>query len=171
MKTKKIVITLLLLYGFVNGQYIIKQSAFSNGAAIHSGSEYTLKGLAGQHLTGKSANDIFIVSSGFVPFMSLLVTALNDPFSDLPGSFELFQNYPNPFNPATTIKYALPEASRVQIDLYNVLGQNVASLENSQKAAGFHMVHFNANQLPSGMYFYTIRAGSFKKVMRMMLVK
>lgn len=89
----------------------------------------------------------------------------------LPSDFNVEQNYPNPFNPETTIGYSLPEAGKVTIDIYNVLGQKVLTLLDGQQTAGVHSVHFEGGDLPSGIYFYKIQAGSHSKVMKMMLVK
>jgi len=74
-----------------------------------------------------------------------------------PVEFELLQNYPNPFNPATTIRYALPGSSHVTLTVFNTLGQQVAELVNGDVGAGYHDVQFNAANLASGVYFYTIR--------------
>lgn len=89
----------------------------------------------------------------------------------VPESFEVSQNYPNPFNPVTTIKYTLPQSTHIKIDVYNVLGQHLATLLNGFKQAGFYEMHFNATKYPSGIYFYSIQAGSYHKIMKMMLVK
>ena len=94
-----------------------------------------------------------------------------EPLAEIPGEFELFQNYPNPFNPATNIRYGIPQVSFVNIEVYNSLGQKVAELVNEQKAAGEYEVAFDASQLPGGVYFYQIHAGSYQKVMKMMLMK
>ncbi|MDZ4722892.1 MAG: T9SS type A sorting domain-containing protein [candidate division Zixibacteria bacterium] len=94
----------------------------------------------------------------------------------LPGSYSLSQNYPNPFNPTTTIEFALPEASQVQIEVFNLLGESVRELVNKQFGAGVHHIEFdsrnNASQsLASGMYFYRIIAGSFSSSKKMILLK
>ncbi len=94
---------------------------------------------------------------------------------DLPGTtpvaYALEQNYPNPFNPATTIQYLLPSAGLTTIRVYNLIGQEIATLFNGQQAAGRHTVRFNASSLPSGVYFYRVESGSFRAVKKMMLVK
>ncbi len=92
-------------------------------------------------------------------------------FEDLPERFDLHANYPNPFNPATTIRYDLPEASEVSLAVYNILGQKVAELVNGRREAGRHAVSFDASHLASGMYVYVLKAGSFSKVQKMMLLK
>ena len=89
----------------------------------------------------------------------------------LPTDFNLSQNYPNPFNPATTIKYSLPNDSYVRISIFNILGQEVATLVNTTKSAGFHSVTFNANNLASGIYIYRMQAGDFVQTKKLMLMK
>ncbi len=91
----------------------------------------------------------------------------------IPDHFALEQNYPNPFNPSTTISYALPTNSFVQLTVYNILGQEVESLVNEEKDAGMHSVRFDASQLPSGIYFYKLAAngGEFVNVKRMVIMK
>ncbi|HXX65104.1 MAG TPA: T9SS type A sorting domain-containing protein [Bacteroidota bacterium] len=88
-----------------------------------------------------------------------------------PESFSLAQNYPNPFNPSTTIQYALSKAQNVQLKVYNLLGQEVATLVDGRMAAGFHSVQFNAARLASGVYIYKIVAGDFVSAKKMILLK
>jgi len=79
-----------------------------------------------------------------------------------PEQFELSQNYPNPFNPSTTIKFAIPENANVKLRVYNLLGEEIATLFNGDMSAGYHSVDWNASrngrQLSSGVYFYSIDA-------------
>jgi hypothetical protein len=89
----------------------------------------------------------------------------------LPFDFELKQNYPNPFNPTTIISFALPSASEVTLNVYNVLGQEVRTLVNGPLEAGYHEVTFDGTGLSSGMYFYRINADSFTETKKMMMVK
>jgi len=85
--------------------------------------------------------------------------------------YTLGQNYPNPFNPSTTIKYSVPELSKVKITLYNLLGEEVATLVNEEKTAGKYSVQFNAASLTSGVYFYRLQAGNFFETKKMILLK
>ena len=90
---------------------------------------------------------------------------------ELPTEFALDQNYPNPFNPTTKLAFDLPEASEVQLAVFDVMGRKVDVLVNASLAAGRHTVTWQASNLPSGVYFYRITAGSFVQVRQMTLLK
>jgi photosystem II stability/assembly factor-like uncharacterized protein len=100
------------------------------------------------------------------------VTSVEDNMNDeLPSEFKLAQNYPNPFNPSTKISYSIPNKSQVSLKVFDVLGNEVAELVNSAKPAGSYEVSLNAENLSSGIYFYTLSAGSVKETKKMMLVR
>ncbi len=88
-----------------------------------------------------------------------------------PAAFALNQNYPNPFNPTTVIKYSIAEESFVTLKVYNTLGKEVASLVNENMSGGSHNVEFNAANLASGIYMYTIQAGNNLLTKKMLLMK
>lgn len=85
--------------------------------------------------------------------------------------FVLSQNYPNPFNPTTTIQYSIPNSSNVKLIVYNALGETVKVLVNDYKDAGNYKINFNAESLPSGIYYYKIESGGFNSVKKMILLK
>ncbi len=85
--------------------------------------------------------------------------------------FTLSQNYPNPFNPSTTIKFSVPESNLTSLKIYNILGQQVATLINEELSTGSYEIKFNASNLSSGVYFYTITSGDFSASRKMMLLK
>ncbi|MBT8391613.1 MAG: T9SS type A sorting domain-containing protein, partial [Ignavibacteriaceae bacterium] len=87
------------------------------------------------------------------------------------NKYLLEQNYPNPFNPSTIISYQIPEDSFVSLTVFDVLGNEVASLVNENKQSGSYEVMFNASTLPSGVYFYTLAAGEFVGTKKMLLIK
>jgi len=88
-----------------------------------------------------------------------------------PTKFSLEQNYPNPFNPTTTIKYSIGSQQLAVLKVYDVLGREVATLVNEIRQPGNYEVEFNASKLSSGIYFYTLRAGDFKQVRKMIIMK
>ncbi|MBK8984094.1 MAG: T9SS type A sorting domain-containing protein [Ignavibacteria bacterium] len=82
----------------------------------------------------------------------------NDVEVGIPEQYSLSQNYPNPFNPVTKIDYALSSDGRVNLTLYDISGRVVSNIINEFKTAGYYTVNVNASDLPSGIYFYIIRA-------------
>ena len=86
-------------------------------------------------------------------------------------NYYLAQNYPNPFNPSTKINYGLEKAGEVEITVYNILGNKIATLVNGMKSAGNHSVSFNASNLSSGIYFYKIVTNGFVQTRKMILEK
>jgi hypothetical protein len=111
-------------------------------------------------LTGMSIADSRLIAlpvvtkNGKVTIASVTATEK----TELPKDYSISQNYPNPFNPTTVIDYYLPKESRVELAIYNVIGQKIAVLVNGITPAGMHKVQWNAKELSSGIYFYTIRA-------------
>ena len=93
----------------------------------------------------------------------------------LPYNFTLSQNYPNPFNPTTRIKYSVLQTSQVQLKVYDVLGNEVETLVNGEKPVGTYEITWDAasgsRRMPSGVYFYTLSAGKFTAVKKMILLK
>jgi plastocyanin len=89
----------------------------------------------------------------------------------IPQSCSLSQNYPNPFNPSTTIKYELSTQSYVSLKVFDVLGREVATLMNGEQSAGYKSVVWNAANVPSGVYFYRLTAGTFTEVKKVVINK
>ena len=99
------------------------------------------------------------------------IVDIDESFGNLPKGISLSQNYPNPFNISTMINYELRSQSQVTIDIYDILGRKVATLENAVELAGYHQVLWNAEDLSSGVYFYKLQAGNFTETRKMMLIK
>ena len=94
-----------------------------------------------------------------------------DNTKEFPKDFSLSQNYPNPFNPVTIINYSVPERTHVLIKVYDTLGSEVAILVNKEKNAGSYSINFNASNISSGVYFYSIKACDFFANKKMILLK
>ena len=99
------------------------------------------------------------------------INVTTDSPDGLPLAFTLEPNYPNPFNTTTTIRYALPRAEEVRLEVYDLLGRQVAILQNQTQPAGWHEASFNASRLSSGVYIYRLSAGDFTETKTMMVVR
>ena len=103
---------------------------------------------------------------------------INDVFVDvdeerelLPLDFSLQQNYPNPFNPVTTIRYSIPKSAQVSLKVYDVIGNEIKTLVDQEQNPGNYSIHFIANNLASGVYFYRIQANDFIATKKFVLLK
>ncbi len=123
-----------------------------------------------QNIFAKSSNPNFAYD--WMPVEPIITGLKTDnSLNQIPKSYQLYQNYPNPFNPSTTIRFDLPKESQVTLDIYNILGQRVASLIDQQMKAGVHEYHFDASRLSSGVYFYRITAANFTSTKKLLLLK
>ncbi len=102
---------------------------------------------------------------------SSVVTKVEKDVNTIPKEFSLHQNYPNPFNPTTNISFELPFPSKVKVNVYNQLGQLIATIADREYSAGTHQLYFNAGNLASGIYYYRIKAGSYIQTKKMILIK
>lgn len=88
-----------------------------------------------------------------------------------PTNYSLEQNFPNPFNPVTQIKFSLPSSQKVIIKIYDILGREIETLINEERAAGNYQIEFNAKSLSSGVYYYRLESGSYSKTLKMIYLK
>ncbi len=103
---------------------------------------------------------------------SEMTVGINDEAeAQTPNEYALAQNYPNPFNPSTTINFSIPQSGMVSLKIYNILGEEVATLINKEMNAGLQSVNFDAGNLSSGLYLYRLQASNFISVRKMLLVK
>ena len=123
-----------------------------------------------QYLGGNGRGDVSIILTN-VPL------PVEEAASSLPTKVELAQNYPNPFNPSTKIKFIIPPVETYRRDIfttlkvYDVLGNEIATLVNEEKPAGHYSVSFEAFNIPSGIYLLNLQAGSFIETKKMILMK
>jgi len=132
-------------------------------------SDWTFYGLAVKDSNLWSLRDAF--GNAYRRPLTDLVTGFQTDITILPDQNVLSQNYPNPFNPVTMINYQLPITNYVDLSIYNMLGQKVATLVSEKQPAGTYRVHWNATGYSSGIYYYTLNAGEFRDVKKMILIK
>jgi len=124
--------------------------------SYHSGDEFLI--VSGKPYT---SNDVYTFNSS--------VTFIEDNVNNI--SYQLYQNYPNPFNPTTTIRFSIPERTNVLLEVFNILGQKVTTLVNTELDKGNYQREFNASKFASGVYIYRIQAGNFITSKKLLLLK
>ncbi len=138
----------------------------SNGLLVFPNTGHTLDNDAAKQY------DAYVASAAWL--LTLLKPStvdVEEGASALPTEYMLQQNYPNPFNPSTTIRYELPAKSKVTLTVFNMLGQQLATLVNREETAGRYAVAFDAARFASGMYFYQLRTDSYVQTKKMLLLK
>jgi len=170
----------LLLHGTGDNNVPYLQSVFLNDSLIAHGKMTEIILFSGlQHgfdINWPTANAFtvagLVAKDSVLSFFNRIVTGIQqtDEISP-PDGFVLSQNYPNPFNPSTTIRFQVPNSSFVNLKVYDILGNEVATLVNEEKQARGYEVNFNASKLSSGIYFYRIKAGSFVETKKMILLR
>jgi hypothetical protein len=141
------------------------------------------------HLTGSSIGDSLLIGIPISGIITDIDGELRNPISPykgadevdspvlitettrIPSNYTLSQNYPNPFNPTTSLQYAIGSRQFVSLKVYDVLGNEIATLINEEKPAGEYEIEFDGSEFPSGIYFYQLKAGDFIKIQKMVLMK
>jgi hypothetical protein len=134
---------------------------------VYQSDSFTGSGLQGRGTAPTTFLYLAVAKSN----ITLGPSAVDDRPTGVPASFALRQNYPNPFNPTTAIQFSLPASVTVKLEVYNMIGQKVATLVNDKLAAGSHTFTWNAQDTPSGIYFYKLEAENFSQTRKMVLMK
>jgi choice-of-anchor A domain-containing protein/uncharacterized repeat protein (TIGR01451 family) len=154
-------------------------SSLTNGVYVSSdnGSTWNSLGMGGfgvsAMIVNPNSNDVYVGTKAGQLYKinaNYNATDVNDSIST-PKEFKLAQNYPNPFNPSTTIEFVVPSSGIYSLRVYNVIGQEVANLIESELASGLHKVHFDASKLSSGMYIYKLTGSNVNLTRKMLLMK
>ena len=166
-----------LLHNPVSAQMRIPIHVFGNGGIEMSNASFYSVGTVGQPLMGVLHNATKTVESGFwfqgIDYITDIEQTLP---AESPTEFKLEQNYPNPFNPETAINYQVPHACHVIIRIFNTMGQEVKTLVNEEKQAGYYTVRWdgtdhNGLRTVTGVYLYQIKAGHFSQTRKMLFVR
>lgn len=158
-------------YGFSNGNW----TPMSGSPAL-TGGNFTYPNLTDVFFTPTTYVGAFAQGSDWTATWSQFspetyTIGIKQIASEVPQAFTLKQNYPNPFNPSTKINFSLPKAGIVTLKVYDITGKEVANLVNQNLSVGTYEYDFNASNLTSGIYFYTLKTGNFTETKKMMLVK
>ncbi|MBN1213091.1 MAG: T9SS type A sorting domain-containing protein, partial [candidate division Zixibacteria bacterium] len=142
---------------------------YADGVILKTGDEFYLS------VDGRETRERFLWSGGAARIEVKILTYAAGP-GDLPEEYSLSQNYPNPFNPVTNIKFTLPEAVDVTLEVFNTLGRKVATLVDSRLNGGEHIIPWDSHDssgrpVASGIYLYRLTAGSFTETRKMILLK
>jgi hypothetical protein len=111
------------------------------------------------------------INNGYPYFTLNIITSVEAAIVGTPKTFSLLQNYPNPFNPTTTISFNLSSRLFVSLNVFDLLGREVATIVSEEMSAGSYSLQWNAATMPSGVYFYRLQAGSFTETKRLVLLK
>jgi hypothetical protein len=161
----------LFLLPNASAQIKLTNSVFGNGGTRISNSNHRIISTAGQTLIGVASNSSNINKVGFWYQAGDLVTSVEQISNNLPKEFKLLQNYPNPFNPLTTIEFALPRRSSIKLQIFDLLGRQIATLLDDELQPGEYRVTFEAEHLPSGVYFCRIQADGFVRTKKLILLR
>jgi len=138
------------------------------GESILPNGDFTVR--VDSNFSGIFSFNFEIKSNGWVYWQPEIVSGVEDELT-LPISYRLYQNFPNPFNPKTIIRYEIPERSITILKLFDVIGNEIRTIVEEEKLAGIYQVELDASALPSGVYFYQLKAGKFVETKKMVLMK
>ena len=183
MEKIKIVILIITAcftyYSSINAQIKLTHYVIGSGASTITGSVHNTSVTIGQPTIGNTSNFMYSNYIGFwYQYAETITDVKKDNNNGAPIVFQLYQNFPNPFNPSSTIKYSIPEQSKVTLKVFDILGSEVLTLVNDEQSRGNYEVEFEGSKLTSGVYFYRLQvypdavgAGDFVKTKKMILLK
>jgi hypothetical protein len=150
----------------------VRWSAFDMGFAMSVSSNTVVKSAIGQGFVGTIQQGNTRIESGFFADTSMRRTIISTVKEQwVPLTYLLSQNFPNPFNPSTSIEYVLPKGSFVSLKIYNVLGEEVATLVSEVKSPGIHKAEWRGDGCSSGVYFYRLQTGTFTETKKLVLLR
>lgn len=146
------------LTGQSSSNYTIQKDVISSAGSPSSSVNFELNGAMGQpSVIGEAASMNYSLSSGFFADFGMMTAIESEGAPILAETLVLYQNYPNPFTTMTTIRFSLPEAGQVKLDVYNILGKHIAALINEYRSPGIYFINYNGTALSPGVYLYKIQ--------------
>ena len=165
-----VVAALLVAAVPASSQYILEHHVIGSGGGTVADAEHVLAGTVGQAAIGVADNASNVIQAGFWYMPSWILTGIDDG-ELVPLTFQLGQNHPNPFNPITTIRFTVPERTRVAFVVYDVTGRSLKTLIDDVIDPGYHRAVLDATGLASGVYFYRMVSGDFIETRKVVLLK
>jgi hypothetical protein len=168
-----LILFLMMIIGFkLTGQsssnYNILKDVISSAGVPSSSVNFELIGAMGQPSgIGEAASTDYSLSSGFFADLGVMTAIGTEGTPVLSETLELYQNYPNPFKTETTIAYSLPEAGQVKLEIYNILGEHLATVFSEYRSPGIYSVDYNGTTLAPGVYIYKMQTGQYQAVKMM----
>lgn len=166
-----LILCTIFLKGHLEAQVKVSKSVFSNGASHSSVISKHSKSIVGQTLVGQTTNAVTTVNAGYLYNKGKLIKDYENQINQVPEKFELKQNYPNPFNPVTTIEFAIPKQTLVNLTIFDIHGRKVLTLVNETLISGSYKIRFDAKDYGSGVYFYRIQTDEFVDIKKLILIK
>jgi hypothetical protein len=155
-----------------DANYLINRYVISSGGCINaSNTNFQLCSTIGETFADRMQGTNSTIQLGFWSEGLFLTDVGDKSNTGIPKTFDLMQNFPNPFNPSTYIEFQIANQGFVSLKVYDLLGREVNTLVNEEKPAGYYKVTWNAANLPSGIYFYRLKAGDYIKTKKMILLK
>lgn len=168
---KIVIIITLFLVQSIFCQHQTGPNVISNGGKLSESVNYSLNMTIGETFSHDLNNNSNQNYSGFWNLLNYYIATDISENTQIPLSFILEQNYPNPFNPTTSIKFCIPEKSKVVLKIFDILGRLVSNMINEELDAGLYTKEFNAAMFSSGVYLYRIEAGKNSSIKKMLFIK
>ena len=150
--------------------YVLDRGVLGTGAGITATGPSAIHGTAGQVCIGQNGTGSLLEWIGFWYTPPTPPSDVPSPTTPIPSTFHLDQNHPNPGWGETFVPFALPRTARVTLRLYDASGRRIATVLDEERPAGFYVETLDVSRLPGGIYFYELRAGSFVKVRKLVVV-
>jgi len=161
-------VVLIMIFGAASGQHQVPLYAPGNSAGLSTGDSYSLLSVTGQNAIGTTNNNSYQVHLGLLGPIRFVFT--DSEIVDL-GLNQLNQNYPNPFTSITTIPFEISRQGKVQLTLFNMLGQPVDIIVARKMPAGKHQIEFIGDNLSPGLFYYQLKVNGFQDTKSMVLTK
>jgi len=176
MKRTFIASLLIAISPALFAQYVLTKGTFSGIGGSTGSASYILNSAGGQSVTGEGVSETYIEQAGFYTYGTIRITGIEEACKDIPTVFSLGSPYPNPARGRVILRYGVPTTANIDIRVYDVAGRVVSTLVRKCEKPGYYTLNWslrteNNTLLPSGIYFIVMRAGKFRSVKKIVLLR